>query len=219
MGNIGIAFFSDVRQIRFGDARNSRSHIINSFTLAINIGHSNGAILIYCIRNGLNMAFYLFCKIGDNSFPLIRKVIQARIGQSKRIKVENVLRPSSQIGFAVYGNTASFFCCNGRMFCCFRSDGIQFTAIDGISASFTNAASSYIGNRPQTISRTNANGSNRICSIHIIGGIRVRNRNQRSLDYRIGRRMATERNRIRLRNYSIVTNGNSVFSFCLTLGT
>ena len=165
------------------------------------------------------MAFYLFCKIGDNSFPLIRKVIQARIGQSKRIKVKNVFRPSSRIGFAIYGNTASFFCCNGRMFCCFRSNCIQFTAIDGIGASFTDAASGYIGNRPQTSSRTNANSSNRVSSVHMIGGIRVRNRNRRSFDYRIGRRIATECNRIRLRNYGVIANSDSFFSFRITIST
>ena len=165
------------------------------------------------------MAFYTFCKICDDCFALLGKVSQAIISQVARIDIEDIFRPSSQIGLAVHFDAAPIFSCNGRMFCRFRSNGIQFTAIDGISASFTDAASSYIGNRPQTSSRTNADSSNRGSSIHIIGGICFRNRNQRSCNYRIGRRMATERNRIRLRNYSIVTNGNSVFSFCLTLGT
>ena len=165
------------------------------------------------------MAFYTFCKICDDCFALLGKVSQAIISQVARIDIEDIFRPSSRIGLAVHFDAAPIFSCNGRMFCRFRSNGIQFTAIDGIGTSFTDAASSYIGNRPQTSSRTNADSSNRGSSIHIIGGICVRNRNQRSCNYRIGRRMATERNRIRLRNYSIVTNGNSVFSFCLTLGT
>ena len=105
MGNIGIAFFSDVRQIRFGDARNlcfTRYRV----AIAVDVGHGDGTIITYRISIGFDMDIFAFSDVLNLCYCIIRDIGEVRICQTGSFKLNLTIRSSN--GDMVTSNKVDF---------------------------------------------------------------------------------------------------------------